>query len=496
MKRSLIGLIVLIVLFNSSVSVAFTVDLAEQEKPKNIILLIGDGMGFSHIHITKLAYGRLNMEEFQNTAYGLTYSLSGEVTDSAAAGTELATGVMTYNRMVSTIKVNGKIVNLTTILEVAQELGKSTGLVTTTRITHATPAVFCAHVEHRKMEKEIARQLIEHRINVLMGGGKKEFDANTLKLARELGYKIIYTKKELEDVDGKYVLGLFAESHIPYVLDRDGNTPSLLDMTKKAIEILEKDSDGFFLMVEGGRIDHAAHANDIASVIAETKEFDDVVGYVLDYAKRRGDTLVIVVADHETGGLTVGVNYGRCIDFEKIKQIKRSVEYIAEEIKAGGDIKYTVKRYTGIELTESEVREIEERARSEKYGLVNALGEIISEKVGIRFSSHKHSGELVPLMAYGPGAEDIRGFLHHVDVAKFMAKKLLFGELDIPLNKIRITSDGKKGDINGDCTVDEIDAYLVLNHFLGEFVDTEIEKKVDMNNNGVIDLGDVLYLIE
>jgi len=114
--------------------------------------------------------------------------------------------------------------------------------------------------------------------------------------------------------------------------------------------------------------------------------------------------------------------------------------------------------------------------------------------VGIRFSSHKHSGELVSLMAYDPGAEDIRGFLHHANIAKFMAKELLLGELDVSLSKIKITSDVKKGDINGDCTVDEIDTYLALNHLLGEFVDTEIEKKVDMNNNGVIDLGDVFIL--
>jgi len=298
---------------------------------KNVIVLIGDGMGFGQVQLTKLVYGHLNIENIPYTGFELTDSLSGEVTDSAAAGTAIATGFKTYNGMISTLKFDGKVVNLTTLLELAQFMNKSTGLVTTTRITHATPAVFASHTESRKMEEEIARQLIQHKVNVLFGGGKGKFDERTLNLAKKYGYEVVFDRKGLEEVSGDYVLGLFADSHIPYVLDRDANTPSLLDMTKKAIEILERNPNGFFLMVEGGRIDHACHTNDVASTVAETKEFDDVVGYVLEYAREKDDTLVIVTADHETGGLAVGIDYGSPVNVEKMKGIKKSISFMVAD---------------------------------------------------------------------------------------------------------------------------------------------------------------------
>nr|BAH80319.1 alkaline phosphatase [synthetic construct] len=462
---------------------------------KNIIILIGDGMGMSHVQITKLVYGHLNMEEFPIIGFELTESLSGEVTDSAAAGTAIATGVKTYNRMISVTNITGKVTNLTTLLEIAQVLGKSTGLVTTTRITHATPAVFASHVPDRDMEEEIARQLIAHRVNVLLGGGRKKFDENTLKMAKEQGYNIVFTKEELEKAEGEFILGLFADSHIPYVLDRKPEDVGLLEMTKKAISILEKNPNGFFLMIEGGRIDHAAHENDIASVVAETKEFDDVVGYVLEYAKKRGDTLVIVLADHETGGLGLGLTYGDAINEDVIRNINASVSKIASEIRATNDIKRVIKKYTGFELTEDEINYIEEAINlADEYALQNAIADIINKRVGVGFVSHKHTGAPVSLLAYGPGAENFAGFLHHVDTAKLIAKLMLFGKKDIPVTILGIS--GVKGDITGDFKVDEQDAYVTLMMLLGERVDTELERKVDMNNNGIIELGDVLLILQ
>ena len=461
---------------------------------KNVIILIGDGMGFGQMEITRLCYGYLNMENMPYYGYELTDSLSGPVTDSAAAGTAIATGFKTYNKMISTIKVNNRVVNVTTLLELAKCSGKATGLVTTTRITHATPAVFASHVEHRDMEKEIARQLIKNRVNVLFGGGKREFDNDTLKLAEKMGYKIVYTKEELENVDGNYVLGLFSDSHMPYVLDRDRDDVGLLDMTKKAIELLEKDPDGFFLMIEGGRIDHACHANDIASVVAETKEFDEVVGYCLDYARKNKDTLVIVLADHETGGLGVGIDYEDPIDEERILSIRASVDKMAKEIKNGGDPKKVIKKYTGMDLTDEEVKKIKEAMKSKnKYALGNAIGEIISEKVGVRFISHKHTGTPVPILAYGPGAEYFRGFRHHVDTSKEIADIMLFGgERYVKINGIGVI----KGDADGDYKVDMDDAYITLNYYVGKIVSNNDERRLDMDNNGIIDYKDVIMIME
>lgn len=496
-RKSIILLAILTVLIATVGAHIYTTTHHSQCSPKtgvkNVIILIGDGMGFAHVRVTELVYGHLNMtsQPYWITAFGQTYSLSGEVTDSAAAGTAIATGFKTYNGMISTVKLNGEIKNVATLLEVAQYLGKSTGLVTTTRITHATPAVFAAHVEDRDMEKEIAKQLILSKVNVLFGGGKREFDSETIELAKRLGYKVIYTRDELKKVEGDYILGLFADSHIPYVLDRDENIPSLLEMTKKAIEILEKNPNGFFLMVEGGRIDHAAHANDIASVVAETKEFDEVVGYCLKYAMERGDTIVIVLADHETGGLAVGLKHGHSIDTNKILEIKRSIEFMVKEIKKGKDIAEVVEIYTGIKLTDEEIRYIEEKAKENpKYGLGNALGEIISKRVGVGFASHKHTGEPIPIMVYGPGAEMFRGFLHHVDTSRLIAKDMLFGTYT-PTN-IRVMPSDIKGDINGNCMIDLDDAYIALT-FVGNVADN-FTAIIDMDNNGLIDYKDVVTI--
>lgn len=462
---------------------------------KNVIILVGDGMGLAHTEVTKICHGPLNMEDMPYMGYELTDSLSGPVTDSAAAGTAIATGFKTHNRMISTIKVNDKLVNVTSLLELAKCSGKATGLVSTTRITHATPAVFASHVKHRDMEEEIANQLIEEKVNVLFGGGKKIFSDDKIKLAKKNGYKVVYTREELENVDGKYALGLFSDSHIPYVLDRDDKTVGLLEMTKKAIELLEKDSDkGFFLMIESGRIDHAAHANDIASVVAETKEFDEVVGYCLDYARKNKNTLVIVLSDHETGGLGVGIDYGDPVDEKKILNIKASTGTMAKEIKNGGDPKEVIKKYTGLDLTNEEVKKIKDAMGSDnKYALGNAIGEILSEKVGVRFMSHKHTGVPVPIMAYGPGAEHFRGFRHHIDTSKETANVMLFGgDRVVVANGVGVI----KGDANGNYRIDSDDAYITLNQHVGKITTNDNEKRLDMDNNGIIDYMDVAIIME
>ena len=492
---AIIGLMLIILATTTTLAYTNVTYQQPTTKVKNVIFLIGDGMGLSHIRLTQLAYGRLALEYFTDIGIVYTDTLSGEVPDSAAAGTALATGVKTENGMISMVPVNGKLVSVMTLLELAQKLGKSTGLITTTRITHATPAVFASHVPDREMEVEIAEQLIEHGVDVLMGGGLKRFSEDLLEKAREEGYTVIFNKTQLLELEGaKKVLGLFAWSHIPYVLDRDETVPSLVDMVAKAIDILDDNPNGFFLMVEGGRIDHAAHGNDAPSVVAETKEFDEVVGLALNYALSRDDTLVIVVADHETGGLAVGgYGYGQVINFTLLLGVKASAIHMAEEIQGGADPKTVIQKYTSITITDEEAQEILSALQENFYAGATKIGNIISKYIGIAWATSKHTGQPVIVFAYGPGSYLFRGVHHETDIAKTIATLMLFGTTK-PLTTVTLAPSPVPGDINGDSVVDSADAYIVLTSFLGEKVDTLLEKRVDMNGNGIIDLEDVYIL--
>jgi alkaline phosphatase len=225
------------------------------------------------------------------------------VTDSAAGGTALATGVKTHNGMISQ-DPSGK--PLETVLEAAEKKKKSTGLVSACAVTHATPASFAAHVPKRNQYEEIARQLAASDVDVLFGGGFDHFSpTNEPSCLPELEAKM----QVVETADEFRALGtpekaaaLLYPEHPPYAAER---SVSLKEMTAKAIDILSQDPDGFFLMVEGSQIDWAGHKNDATNAVAEVVDFDDAVGVGLDFAEKAGDTLVIITADHETGGFAV-----------------------------------------------------------------------------------------------------------------------------------------------------------------------------------------------
>lgn len=288
--------------------------LIKKQKVKNIILLIGDGMGLAQVVSARLtavgASGRLYMERMPITGYMNTHSAYHLVTDSAAAGTALATGYKTQNKKIA---MSPDRERLTTILEVLKKKGWATGLVATSGITHATPASFASHVRSRYMEDKIASQLLGNKVNVLLGGGKEFFlpsdepgskrkdDRDLIEEAKKQGYKYIGTKNELKRVKGKYVLGLFQMG----ALNTTPPEPSIAEMTKKAITLLNKNKKGFFLMVEGSQIDWACHENNADKSIRQTLLFDLAVKTAVDFASKDKETLVIVLADHETGGLTI-----------------------------------------------------------------------------------------------------------------------------------------------------------------------------------------------
>ena len=284
------------------------------KSPKNIILFIGDGMGPAQITLARISKAGKNSKlEMDSLKYGgLIHSRSADslITDSAAAATALATGYKTNNGMISTLP-NGKVVK--NILEAAKAMGKSVGLVTNTTVTHATPACFGSHVPSRASEADIAPQYINKDIEVIMGGGLGYFIPSSAKgsyrkdskdliaAAKAKGYFIALDKSSMESASSKKLIGLFEID----ALTTNVPEPSLRDMAVKAVQILRKDPDGFFLMIEGGQIDWRNHANDAPGMIKQLYDFDKAIGDVLKSARINGDTLIIVTADHESGGLTI-----------------------------------------------------------------------------------------------------------------------------------------------------------------------------------------------
>ena len=279
--------------------------------PKNIILFIGDGMGVSHVTASRVTVEQLNMARLKTMGLLSTHSLNAFVTDSAAAGTALATGNKTYNGAISVLSDG---TSLKTAIEYAEEHDKLTGIAVACSVTHATPAAFIAHTKSRNEQCLIAEQIAASGIDVILGGGLAYFTPQSTEgsvrkddkdLISELNkrMKVIQSAEEfyqLENVD--CLAGFFAADQPAKAGERK---PDLTELTRKAIEILSKSKNGFFLMVEGSQIDWEAHANSQDTLIKELEDFDKAIGAGLDFAQDNTCTLVIVTADHETGGFAV-----------------------------------------------------------------------------------------------------------------------------------------------------------------------------------------------
>lgn len=332
MKKILPVLLTLIVLnflvFNSPVA-AKPVDrlLSDPQQQINqsmapkILLFIGDGMGLEQRKAAQWSSKGLDepliMDQLPYSGWSQTASADNLITDSAAGATAIATGYPTNNGMIA---ISPEFANLKTILEYAQERGMATGLVTTVQISHATPASFGSHVINRGQMTDIAQQLLEHKINVILGGGEDEFlpitdngcftqpgerddERNLIQEAQAAGYTYVCTSEDLALVniaETTHLLGLFGDEEMLHPI-----TPTLATMTQTAIDILSLDPDGFFLMVEGGQIDWFCHANDAANAIQETIDLDAAVQIGRSFQTTVENTLLIVTADHETGGMKV-----------------------------------------------------------------------------------------------------------------------------------------------------------------------------------------------
>lgn len=289
---------------------------SEIKKPKNIILLIGDGMGLSEVS-TAIYYkdGNPNFERFHTIGLSKTSSASDLITDSAAGATVFSTGVKTYN---GAIGVDKDTIAVPTIAEHLSKRGLATGIIATSSIQHATPASFYAHVKSRRMYEEITEFAPNSGINFFAGGGLKFF--NKRKDGKDLlaemkanGYKVTTDQLPQAPVEQKELI-LLAEDGMPKM--SEGRGDFLPNATKLALEKLSKNEKGFFLMVEGSQIDWGGHDNDADYLIGELLDFDKTLGVALDFAKQNGETLIIVTADHETGGFTLASDGS---DYNKIK---------------------------------------------------------------------------------------------------------------------------------------------------------------------------------
>ncbi len=329
--------------------------------PRNIILMIGDGMGVSQVTAAKIELGTLGMERLPVGGFVTTFSSNRLVTDSAASGTALATGHKSYNGAIS---VSPDRKPLKTVLEYAEDRGMATGLVVTCSVTHATPAVFAAHVDDRQKDEEIALQMSASGVDVLFGGGRSFFlpstepggvrkdGRNLLDELRRL-MPVALTVEEFRDLpETNAATALFYSGHPPTVASRE---PSLAEMTERAIGVLSRDKDGFFVMIEGSQIDWAGHENEHEWLMGEMADFDAAVGVAMDFAARDGHTLVIVTADHETGAYAV---------------LDGSLER--------------------------------------------------REVTRPHFGSGDHSASMVPVLAYGPGSTALGGILDNTDIGNLM----------------------------------------------------------------------------
>lgn len=388
-------------------------------KVENVIFMVPDG--FSASYATNYRWYKGEGTALDSILVGMhrTYSANSEITDSAAAGTAFATGVKTNNGMIST-SPDGK--ELKTILEAMEEKGKSSGLVATSTITHATPAVFASHVASRSDESAIAPQLIDNDVDVIMGGGKKYFPDSLINEAKKDGYQYISSKGDLKRAErSDKLIGLFADSGMAPELDRETtNEPSLQEMTETALKVLNKDKDGFFLMVEGSQIDWAGHDHDAAWAMKDSEAFEKALESVLEFAKKDKNTLVVVAGDHDTGGMSVGGNGPGDVDLEVIRNVTATGDYMVTQLNSTrSNVKEVVKKYTTLELTDEEAQLIKS---SEQPAIT--INEVVSARANIGWTSLNHTGVDVPLYAYGPGADLFIGLHENTDLPILMAEAL------------------------------------------------------------------------
>lgn len=426
-------------------------------RPTSVIYFVADGFGpasatFAREYVQATTGRRSLAFDPYLTGTLQTWATDSRVTDSAAGGTALATGHKSYNGAIA-VDTTGRA--LATLLEAAKGRGMATGVVVTSRITHATPACFTAHVGSRAEEDEIARQQMRLAPDVIMGGGLRHFippdvtlsgttgrrrdGLNLLDSLRRKGFTIATDRAGYDRATRAPFVGLFASDHLAYEVDRDAaREPSLAEMTEKALGMLSSDRDGFFLMVEASRIDHAAHANDAVAHLHDILAYERAFQVALDYQRRHPGTLVVATADHETGGLTLGRNLdgiGRYYWHPEVLTRQRASydvllpalrrAHAADTTGAGADA-VLAERYGIADLSDAERHELRAALRTSPARLTGWLTETTGRRATLAWTTLGHTAVDVNVYAHGPGAERFRGNRSNEAMGQILASLLRF----------------------------------------------------------------------
>ena len=422
--------------------------------PKNIIVLVSDGMSSGTLSMTDLFMNRkygvssnwmqLYHENKVSRALMDMASASSIVTDSSAASSSWGGGVRVKNGSLN-VGENGE--EYMPIWQKFKSAGKLAGCVTTVAITHATPAGFCANSKRRNAQDDIAEQYLKVGFDVLLGGGTKFFDPSIRKDKKDLyaqykskGYQVAKSKSEFEGLsDTLPILGVFADDALPYAIDRHADknladsVPSLAEMSKKAINAMSTHKKGFVLQIESGKVDWAAHANDLGALLYEQIQFDKAIKVAMDFAEKDNDTLVIITTDH--GNANPGIIYGKYANdnFDSVHNYKQTNEWILNQFSEKSKTKEiidTVKFANGNSIAEEDAQKILkyytglEKAEDGLYNYrklpFKLLSEIQQKTNSVGWISMDHSADYVELAMFGPGSEKLKPFMRNTELHHFM----------------------------------------------------------------------------
>lgn len=422
----------------------------DPEKAKNVIVLVMDGVSSTTTTLSRWYKGEpLALDEIL-TGGVRTYSAESAITDSAPAGTALATGNKSNDKLVGVLPttvtspgVDQSLANtpykpVANVLEGAKISGKATGIISTSEIQHATPAAFSSHAAHRTDYDTIGEQQVYQDMDVVLGGGKntllsgnRKDGENLVSVIESKGYDFVETRDELLNSNSNKLWGSFAPSALAYDMDRsvtNPNEPTLAEMTKKGIETLSKDKDGFFLFIEGSKPDWAAHANDAIGMISDTLAFDEAIAEALEFAKKDKNTLIIAVSDHGNSGISIGnLNTSSSYpsmpvsDFiNPLKEAKMTLEGALKQLKADKSNALEVAALYGIVNPSEE----EKKAINESTNLGKTLVQLLATRANIGFTSGGHTGEDLFMYSYGPGKPV--GFVENTDIAHSVSSAMGF----------------------------------------------------------------------
>ena len=408
-------------------------------QPKYIFYFIGDGMGPSHVLATELYLGELQgvigrpqkmvFTQFPESAFVTTFSASNGVTDSAASGTALSTGKKTTNGRIGTDSEGNDIYS---VAYDAKNAGMAVGIATTVCINHATPSAFYAHNDSRNNYNEIAQWMLEAGYDFYAGGDAKctaEQRNDLYGRAEEQGYTIVRGYDEYRSKAKKAEkMMLYQENvaeEIPYAIDRTEDDLTLAQITKAGIDFLSRKGkdEGFFMMIEGGKIDYAAHRDDAATLIHEMLDFNAAIEEAYEFYKRHKDeTLIIVTADHETGGLVLGYTSQYKLNLKELESQKVSVDHLVSMLESlkettWGKVTEMVKENVGVgprgnHNADEAVEMTHDLANRIAYDAIYDL----NHKALVSWASGNHSGTFVPLFAIGEGADRFNGVIDNTDI--------------------------------------------------------------------------------